>query len=180
MPTVALIEKKSVNGVNSVTFTSIPATYRDLRLIIYYATNAVGNFNGTVRCRLNGDTGSIYNNEYWNAENQNLLAQGNFTGSSNFLLGSGGPSQSNNSSNRNPIDFYISEYRNPNLRRNALSNNWGGGVSDSGSSTSGNPYNYAYTGALEYESTTALSSITVFANGSDNLVGATMHLYGIG
>jgi hypothetical protein len=180
MPLVSLIEKKSVSGVNSVTFSSIPATYRDLRVIIYYATNTVGNFNGTVRCQFNGSTSNIYNNELWNAENANLLTQASIIGSNNFMLGSGGPSASNNSSNRNPIDFYISEYRNTTLRRNGLSNNWGGGVLDSGSASSGNPYNYAYTGALEQESQTALSSITLFLSGTDNFIGTTMHLYGIG
>lgn len=179
MPTISLIEKKTASNVSSVTFSSIPSTFRDLRLIINYATDVTGNYNGTVRMQINTDTGSNYNAQLWAQENATMPTQGTNTGVTSLTLGSGGPSTSNNSSNRNPIDVYFNEYANTNVRKNGLTNNWGGGVSDSGSPTSGNPYNYVYVAAWEWVNTSAVSSITVLTS-SNNFTNATFHLYGIG
>lgn len=179
MPTVTLIEKKTATNSASITFSSIPSTYRDLRLIVNYATDVTGNFNGTVRMQLNNDTASNYTFQYWNSENANTPTMGTGSGQAHVTLGSGGPSASNNSSNRNPIDVYFSEYANTSIRKNGVTNNWGGGVSDSGGSSSGNPYNYVYAAAWEWFNTSAISTIKVYPS-TNNFTNATFHLYGIG
>lgn len=55
------IDKTTTSGSQaSVTFSSIPATYTDLRLVI----NGGGSNYGGIRVRLNGDTASNYSGTY--------------------------------------------------------------------------------------------------------------------
>lgn len=63
-PTYDLIEEKVLGSAQaSVTFSSIPGTYKDL-VLEYIGTNSDSNAGITIRC--NGDTGANYSGTYLN------------------------------------------------------------------------------------------------------------------
>jgi hypothetical protein len=66
----------------SVTFSSIPSTYTDIRLIVTGSLSAADN----TAIRLNGDTGSNYSSTYLGG-NGSAASSGRFTSTTQALLG---------------------------------------------------------------------------------------------
>ena len=83
-PTYDLIATNVVSStVSSVTFSSIPATYRDLVLVLVAAGTAPG---GSAQIRFNGDTGANY---YWVRMEGNGTTASTASGAVSFMPGSG-------------------------------------------------------------------------------------------
>jgi hypothetical protein len=80
-PTYTLIDSEVLaSAAASVTFTSIPADYRDLVLVV----DAKLDGNGYVTYRLNGDTGSNYNYVFMRGTGS-TTGSGSFTGTEIFV-----------------------------------------------------------------------------------------------
>ena len=110
------------SATTSVTFSSIPATYTDLLLRIYYRKTTGGGSTGDIEVRVNNNTGAVYagitvanasgttlTTPYLNQQNTYSTAYG-FTSSSNI-----GGSASPNSFNF--CDFYFANYQNTTGRK---------------------------------------------------------------
>ena len=69
----------------SVTFSSIPATYRDLILVV---ANLSATTSNTLYARLNGDTGSNYSFVVANGDSSGARSQSNSSDSNGLLMGS--------------------------------------------------------------------------------------------
>lgn len=68
-----LIATQTPSGVASVTFSSIPGTYSDLRLVVRGRSTAVA-LSVSINLRFNGDTGSNYDNHFLQTNNATTTA----------------------------------------------------------------------------------------------------------
>lgn len=142
------------SSASSVTFSSIPATYRDLVLVVDGA--ATGGVNGAI-IRLNGDTGSNYTG---------VDAQGN--GSSTGSGTSSGTSAEIGvaGTNRFVITSQFMDYSATDKHKTFLSRH----------SSAGDRVRMT---ASRYASTSAITTVLFSITGSTYKAGTTVSLYGI-
>lgn len=160
--TYSTIATTTANGsISTYTFTSIPSTYTDLRLIMNLGASSSGN---TYNLQVNSDTGSNYSQtEMW-GDGTSASSNRRTTQTSIFAVGSriGVPTTLTTIS---IID--LMNYANTTTYKTLLSRQGEASVGT-----------LAAVGL--WRSTSAITSITVFANGSGNFVnGSTLTLYGI-
>lgn len=157
--------------VNEVNFTSIPSTFDDLVLRIV-SKSGVGSTLSQIYCQFNGETGDLYRSKgmYWygtSAANIETLAE---TANAGRLM-----YQGTSSGNAQPGMgvFYINNYKSTNKTKSII------GLTTQ-VQTAGINY-FSKTSQIVWNSpSNAISSIRLFASGSDNiLAGATFRLYGI-
>lgn len=163
MPTSTydLIASNVLTGTaTSVTFSSIPATYRDLILVIRASTSSLS----YLTYRLNGDTGANYLTVY--AEGTGSLAQSSTVIDSFGYFVPGDAGRSNTGSATLTIANF-QDYSATNKHKTQLvrANNTTTGTSMS---------------ASRWASTSAINSIVVAPTGAANFeVGGTFYLYGL-
>ena len=158
---VALANLTLGSAASTVTFASIPATYRDLVLVSFVPSLSGSPTAKGAYLRLNGDTGSNYNTVY-------MYGNGSSTGSdpetnSNTLFWGAFPAAGG-------IDnFTILDYAQTDKHKSTL-----GRANGNGAST------WAYAG--RWASTSAVTSIALTSpdTGSDQFaIGSTFSLYGV-
>jgi len=148
------------SSANSVTFSSIPATYRDL-VLVFNGKSTVGAGNDVLGIQINGDTGSNYTVVRMNGN-------GSSTDSATLSGATGGQALiGNNSSTLPNVIYQFMDYSATDKHKTFL-----GRGNDSATNVSAT--------ASRWANTAALTSIRVFANsGSNYSVGSTFNLYGI-
>lgn len=158
MPTQTYIPLATVTlatTATSVTFSSIPATYRDLIIVV----NGTGSTSGEYRVRFNGDTGSNYISVYMYAPTPQSGAATN-----TYLGASIGPTSPQ------PTIFQVMDYSATDKHKTVL---YRTGLVDSGATF------YVSANAVRWASTTAITSCSfTMPSGSFN-TGLTVNLYGI-
>ena len=144
-------------SASSVTFSSIPASYRDLVLIC-----DCKNINGdsyNLHCRINGDTGN---------NNPSVVMQGSSSGASSFTRNVNGAAQigwTNNTNNSAVVTQFL-DYSATDKHKSILSRN----------NTEASRVNAH---AIRWENTAAITSLEIFVEASGSLAaGSTFSLYG--
>jgi hypothetical protein len=159
------IATSAVNGVNTVTFSSIPQTYTDLKVIY----RGILGSNGQVCMRWNGSLSANYNNTFFRGTAGSMTGGGS-TNQTEMLSGQDGSAGSNNTA---LITWDILNYSNTiaTTYKNAYVQ-----IGQQGSSFNLQARNI---GSFTF-STAAITSVTVF---TDNLgswsTGSRVTLYGI-
>jgi hypothetical protein len=148
------------SATGTVTFSNIPATYRDLILVLNYTSTAGNTFGGSLR--FNGDTGSNYSDVY--------------------MLGDGSSASSGTDAGTKQDIAFVS-----NVRGNTIVNIMDYSATDK-HKTSLARFNtsnvYAIARAYRWANTAAITSMTIF-NSSSSVpsetfsVGSTFNLYGV-
>jgi hypothetical protein len=145
----------------SVTFSSIPGTYRDLMLVCQYSTSSAT----YVKIQFNGDAGANY---YF------VTAYGNGTTTG----GSGNSSQTNiydnlggndNSTSLSLLQMHVLDYSTTDKTKTALVR--------MSNATSGSPV--AEMSAQRWASTSAITSVVLTSNAGNFAIGSTFALYGV-
>jgi hypothetical protein len=159
---MTLISSQTLGSTaSSVTFSSIPGTYRDLFLVV----------SGTI----SSGTGSFYlifNGDMTNSYSTNVTIEGNGTTAASYLQGAWfgmwGPygnttafGSSNSIHSINLMDYSATDKYKPVLMK------------------SGNSANVAAVIAGRWASTAAITSLGVYATSSTFTAGSTFYLYGI-
>lgn len=152
----------------SVTFSNIPATYTNLKLVITARATGSSATNANVFIQLNGDTGNDYD---W----QEIVGSGGSTTSfsaaaaangnlGNIAFGTGAAGASGS------IDATIVNYLGTTFWKNVISNS----IYENTSGTS----NTIPTSSI-WHGTAAITSITILDNGSTFVTGSNFTLYGL-
>ena len=171
-PTMSLIASNTVGsgGVSSVTFSSIPATYTDLKIVVSPKSSYTGSYYDNMLMTFNG-VGSAYSFLRFIGIGGGTSTDGPFTSQSVIYIGeidaSGGSITSNTFSNN---EIYIPNYTTSNYKSisidKTLENN------------SSSNYILGFVAGL-WSNTSAISSIT-FTNASSSFVQySTFNLYGV-
>lgn len=144
------------SSASSVTFSNIPATYRDL-VLLHSSQNSTQAANTWFR--YNGDTGSNYNGVVMSSQG------GNITSSSYSNNGVGFVGSTENGAIGN-LTVNIFDYAQTDKHKTAVSRN------------SVSPNNVS-SRVLRWASTSAITSINIQTDGGTWAAGATFSLYGI-
>jgi hypothetical protein len=156
MPTatyIALANTTVSSTTNSVTFSSIPATYRDLVVV----TNPIG--DGYLSMQFNADTGNNYSYIA-------MFGSGSAAQSQTGTIGRVPMTYPLTGSYENPTFFYIMDYSATDKHKTLLyrGNSAGAGV---------------WAGASRWANTNAITSVKVFLDNGNFSAGSTLALYGI-
>jgi hypothetical protein len=141
-------------SASSLTFSSIPATYRDLIVVMSGTLTS----NTDLYCRINGDSGNSY-------PVVTMVGDG-ITATSFAGTPSVGYLHNNNISSIFNVSFSIFDYSTTDKHKSVISTAGQGG----GRVTLSN---------FRWINTAAVTSITMFNNGSSYLPGTTFSIYGI-
>lgn len=164
-PTYEPIATTTLGSNGTITFSSIPNTYTDLRLII---NGGIANYGWNIRWRYNNDNSAIYS--YTSLYGESSSAYSNrVTGDTKFATTPGIGSGNNSLSIISLID--ILNYANTNVFKSTLSR-------------TGEVPTMTYGVVGLYRSTAAINSIFIYCGASDDGVanlyaGTTATLYGI-
>jgi len=158
---VAIATTTLGSAAANITFSSIPATYTDLRLVVTLFTTS----NGNVLLELNNDTSSLYSYTAIRAGGSSVVASRS-TGNPNSLMGFGGSGATGGIPALSLIDIF--SYAGSTFKT-ILSN------------TSSDKNGSGFTSCLVnlYRSTTAVSTVKLLSDGGNFDVGTTATLYGI-
>lgn len=157
-PTYSLITSNVLNtGTASITFSSLPSTYRDLVLIIKLASGVDGR---NTRLQFNSDTGSNYYRVYGQGNGTTLLAATENT--TNFRINNSG--QDNSIFVTHIFDYVATDKEKPLLVRY----NQGTGSFPAVGMSAG-----------RWANTSAITSILLNMNADDFPSGSSFYLYGI-
>lgn len=164
MPTtMQLISAQTLTTTAStVTFSSIPQTFTDLKVIICDRTNRNSAVNDALGLNFNGSATSFTSRRLYGS------GSGAYSDTEPLypIIDNAANSTSNTFSN---IEFYIPNYTSSNYKSFS-----GDGVMENNSSTA-----YATLSASLWSNTAAITSITVDAQNSDFVAGSSFYLYGI-
>ena len=163
MPTMTYTPLATVtlgSSASSVTFSSIPATYRDLILVV---GNLTGSATNSLYLRLNGDTGSNYSFVYMNAVSGGTVSS---SGTNNLGLFLGSANAGISSTERQTSIANIMDYSATDKHKTALAR-W-------------NQTAEVAAIASRWASTSAITSLQVYINGGATMgTGTTASLYGV-
>jgi len=156
---------------SSVTFSSIPGTYRDL-LVVVTGRSTVSALNADVAIRFNGDTGSNYDH-ILQAQNNTGVAGGAAVtqtfGRMGWLVGATGPANLRSSGKITIYDYASTTfYKQWSSEEQYLRQG----------TTAGSVFAGSYVG--DWRSTAAITSITVFPDSGNFVDGTVATLYGVG
>lgn len=160
---------ESILGVTtgSVTFSSIPGTYRSLLLVC----DARADGSASLNLQLNGDTAADYDQQFLSSDNTtapSTIQQFGLTAWSVGVLASSGNGTANLSS---PVEILVPNYSATTFLKNMLART---GYLDHVSSVS---ELHSYAGL--WRSTAAITSIKLFPGAQNFLAGTTLTLYGV-
>jgi hypothetical protein len=161
MPTVTYIPLANVtfgSATSSVTFSSIPGTYRDLVLIFVGS----GSTNIAGRLRFNGDSSANYGLQRMNGNGSAAVAE-NLSSQTSGLV-SVTPQATTTSALQMKIDIF--DYARTDKHKTFLSR-------------AGNAVNATEASAHRWANTSAITSVQIFANTGNWSIGTTAALYGI-
>lgn len=147
---MTLLSTTSISGT-SVTVSSIPSGYQDLRIVISGVTNDTN--NATLQMQFNGQTGSVYSTGASAATQLNV---------STSQLRTGGKNTS-----AITIFDYTSLLPKAIIYTNATRNSADTQIVAGGSIQ------------MAFETTVAITSLTLFLNGSENMTAGTIKIYGV-
>lgn len=153
---VALANITLGSPASSVTFGSIPATYRDLRLVV----TCIGGTNFNLSLRFNGDTGTNYNRVSMAGNDIGNAVSSSNTSVDQLYGGVGGSQPA-------PQIFDLMDYSATNKHKSTFCR---ANVLDSG-------FMYVQATAGRWASTSAITSVIVM--GGTFGIGSTFSLYGI-
>jgi hypothetical protein len=148
------------SGQSSVTFSSIPATYRDLQVVVSFAMSGTGSAS---RLRFNGDTGANYSG-VWMGGQGSSTASGTETGAtgSRVIGYSVGPT-----TGQQTFTLSVMDYSATDKHKSAVSR-----FSDAGGDVQAT--------ATRWASTSAITSVTIYdVLGQSFVTGSTFAIYGI-
>jgi hypothetical protein len=151
-----------VSGAATITFSSIPATYTDLRLVLVATGGAGGVFVGL---RFNGDTGSNYSHTYLRGSGS-AASSSRETSATRLLIMSAAVSLSSTLPALSTTDIfsYAGSTFKTSLTQGSIDQNGGGDVTSF---------------VNLWRSTSAINSLTILGLNDDFLTGTTATLYGI-
>ena len=161
---MTLISTTTLTGNASVTLSSIPQTYKDLRLIIrdFFPTN------GSLALRLNADTNNVYCYASINSVSSNTVS--NNAGTSNIVLNNGAVDAKNADRDAHAVFNFIDYTQ-------SLDQIYDGTFMINGN-TSDNPMVIGLTGGYFPTTPAAITSILIYSNGAGNINGTAL-LYGV-
>jgi len=145
------------SSASSVTFSSIPATYRDLILVMNFSETSTG---GDIRLRYNGDTGSNYSQVYMESTGSSALS-GSGTYAFHYLN-----QRSRNSGIRIADIIQVMDYSATDKHKTAL-----GRLNNETQDLSAYAYRWA--------NTAAITSIEVLESSVSFTAGSTFNLFGV-
>lgn len=167
---VAIAKNIFTTSAASVTFSSIPATYTDLYMLISARiTGTGGAMIGTLRLELNTDNGANYS--YIELLGNGTACSVAVGSTSAFMLRSPADGQAANIFCND--ELYISNYTNSALQKQASTTS----AVDSNSVTAGDTR--LSVGASKWNNTAAITSIKLVANSGSIDTGSSFYLYGI-
>lgn len=156
----------TLSSSNLISFTNIPQNYAHLQLRVFARTTSANVVDGTyIQC--NGDTGTNYSFHYLNGNGTTVSSSNGISGNGGYLFSIAGANATGGVFGAQIIDilYYANTAKYKNIR--AL-----GGVDNNGSGT-------ITLGSVLWQSTAAITSITLYglylAYGS----GTTIALYGV-
>ena len=152
------------SAANSITFSSIPSTYTDLRLVL--TVKAESGSSTYVRLQFNSDTGSNYSDTFLDGYGTGIEAGRNTTATSSLVNANNGGLSSTNPS---LIELNVFSYTGSTNKTTlvAASNDF------NGSGT-------VFRSVSLWRNTSAINAVKVFASGTYNFAtGTTATLYGI-
>jgi hypothetical protein len=164
--TYTLIEAKTLGtAVSSVTFSSIPGTYTDL-VVKYSGRQGSENAHNI---RFNGDSGSNYTYLILGGDGVNNPTSGSGSAIANIISRGINPGNSTSSTFGN-AEMYIPNYANTSYNKSVSVD----GVNE----TAGEEIYSSFVAGL-WSSTSAITSIGIFARDGNLAVDSTFYLYGI-
>jgi hypothetical protein len=156
MPTptyTALATRELTSTATSVTFSNIPATYRDLIFI----WSGSGSTSAELIIRANGDSSSVYSR---------VVAQGNGTSASSSAATLSAFYPKFISTSLENIVLQFMDYSATDKHKNALNRSNGAG-------------SYVDMSAFRWANTSAINSLAVTLTGGNFAIGSTFSLYGV-
>jgi hypothetical protein len=167
---VALITETVVSvAAASVTFSSIAATYRDLRLVVRGRGSKSADWI-ELRIRLNGDTGLNYDSN-WTINNASAFFDGDSLAQDQMFIGQL-PGATAVANVAGCMEVMLPDYRGTTFHKTMH----GMGAHKRQNST-GNQFNYNLSGV--WRSTAAITSVTVLPDTGNFVVGTVVSLYGL-
>jgi hypothetical protein len=148
------------SSASSVTFSSIPATYRDLVLVFEGSTTGTND----IRFRLNGDTGSNYSAVFMRGTGGGLAQSGSFTDSVSYLTTSNTVSTDRVISTASIMDYSATDKHKTILIRS-------GYVTTAGRQVEAQ--------ATRWANTAAITSLAITTSANLLATGTVVSLYGI-
>jgi hypothetical protein len=159
-------------GQAAISFTSIPSTYTDL-LIKISARNAVVDVTTYIDMIINGDTGAYYDQKNISGFFNSSVSQQTWSNQNSFYL------YQINSSTSTASTFSNDEVYLPNYTSTTAKSISVDGVAESNTSSGTNRVTALSVGLYHPASNTAITSITLTANGGNFVQYSTATLYGI-
>lgn len=151
----------------TITFSSIPNTYTDLK-IVFYARSARSNTTDTPRLQLNSDSGSNYSRGVLRTASSTTVESFRNTGQTSIAIGTQIPAATSSSGLFGVIELDIFAYAGSTYKTL---------LSTSSSDMNGSGYVDRIVGL--WRSTSAITSIKLYAEIGNLDVGTTATLYGI-
>jgi hypothetical protein len=159
-----------VGGASNITFSSIPATYTDLTVVIS-GKSATGAVQDAMRMQFNGDTGANYSSRTLYSDSVSSVSSTSYSGIGYFLNVGWFPANSNTANVFGNFLVSIPNYAGSTVKTVSF---------DSVAETSGG----SFTGGLaiaggRWNSTAAITSIKIYTDFGNNLIeNSSAYLYG--
>jgi hypothetical protein len=170
MANMELIEVKTLaSAVASVTFSTIPQTYTDLKLLIS-SKSSEGSQSANYWIQFNSDTGANYTNKRIYSGATTAASDNGNTGINGISAGFIPGDIANTTSTFSNCEIYIPNYAGSATKSVSCDS------SSEGNQTSGVWLN---TAAGLWNNTAAITSLTIAVTGASQTIGSTFYLYGI-
>lgn len=166
---VTLISEQTPSAVGTLTFSSIPAFYRDLKVVVRGRCDAAATFE-ELRLQLNGDTGSNYAHEDIILNNATSSSSGGDPVTYHLIGWLPGATAPANESSAGEVVIY--NYRDTTFQKTMMSQ---GGVR----TASGAANLFAVRSTGWWANTAAVTSVTVFLQLGNFVSGTVVSLYGL-
>jgi hypothetical protein len=170
--TYTLIDKNILaSTATSVTFSSIPATYTDLKLVASIRTDRTASPGENIRVQFNLDTGSVYSTRLIDGDGT-IAYSGSGSSEASILAGYGNTDLSTSNTFSN-FEIYIPNYLSTTAAKSILSDS----VVENNSSTG---YNTLFAGLWNPATQAAITAIKLFPQlGLNFKINSSFYLYGI-
>lgn len=167
--TVVKIAETTLGVDGSITFSSIPQTYKALK-VVWKIRGTAASYSGDVFLRFNGDTGTNYEHLFQYLLATNSYSQKGADSPGNYARIGYTPGASS------PANYFgVGELLIPNYADSRFKN----GLFSFGCKTGSAPADYIGSGYAWWNSTAAINSITLFCVTGSFLTGSNVILYGI-